>query len=175
MKNNFQLKIGDRFKYHHELYEICYIENETIRYSNSISGNMYFLTEYDLINKILNGDIKLTNLSIPQFHKNKALTIEEIYKYLNYVFSNKIPCSIKHLKNAIINITKENPNLRKISASTLARYIKIYRDNSDSFHGFYQGAGGNRSLRFPIEIEEIINEVISDFIKERGGPTCLNN
>ena len=167
MKNNFQLKIGDRFKYRDELYEICYIENETIRYSNSISGNMYFLTEYDLINKILNGDIKLTNLSIPQFHKNKALTIEEIYKYLNYVFSNKIPCSIKHLKNAIINITKENPNLRKISASTLARYIKIYRDNSDSFHGFYQGAGGNRSLRFPIEIEEIINEVISDFIKER--------
>ena len=167
MNNNFQLKIGDRFKYRDELYEICYIENETIRYSNSISGNMYFLTEYDLINKILNGDIKLTNLSIPQFHKNKALTIEEIYKYLNYVFSNKIPCSIKHLKNAIMNITKENPNLRKISASTLARYIKIYRDNSDSFHGFYQGAGGNRSLRFPIEIEEIINEVISDFIKER--------
>ena len=167
MKNNFQLKIGDRFKYRHELYEICYIENETIRYSNSTSGNMYFLNEYDLINKILNGDIKLTNLSIPQFHKNKALTIEEIFKYLNYVFSNKIPCSIKHLKNAIINITKENPNLRKISASTLARYIKIYRDNSDSFHGFYQGAGGNRSLRFPIEIEEIINEVISDFIKER--------
>ena len=167
MKNNFQLKIGDRFKYRDELYEICYIENENIRYSNSISGNMYFLTEYDLINKILNGDIKLTNLSIPQFHKNKALTIEEIFKYLNYVFSNKIPCSIKHLKNAIINITKENLNLRKISASTLARYIKIYRDNSDSFHGFYQGAGGNRSLRFPIEIEEIINEVISDFIKER--------
>jgi putative transposase len=28
------------------------------------------------------------------------------------------------LKIAIINITKENPNLRKISASTLARYIK---------------------------------------------------
>jgi len=167
MKNNFQLKIGDRFKYRDELYEICYIENETIRYSNSISGNMYFLTEYDLINKILNGDIKLTNLSIPQFHKNKALTIEEIFKYLNYVFSNKIPCSTKYLKIAIINITKENPNLRKISASTLARYIKIYRDNSDSFHGFYQGAGGNRSLRFPIEIEEIINEVISDFIKER--------
>jgi len=167
MKNNFQLKIGDRFKYRDELYEICYIENETIRYSNSISGNMYFLTEYDLINKILNGDIKLTNLSIPQFHKNKALTIEEIFKYLNYVFSNKIPCSIKHLKIAIINITKENPNLRKISASTLARYIKIYRDNSDSFHGFYQGTGGNRSLRFPIEIEEIINDVVSDFIKER--------
>lgn len=167
MKNNFQLKIGDRFKYRDELYEICCIENETIRYSNSTSGNMYFLNEYDLINKILNGDIKLTNLSIPQFHKNKALTIEEIFKYLNYVFSNKIPCSTKYLKIAIINITKENPNLRKISASTLARYIKIYRDNSDSFHGFYQGAGGNRSLRFPIEIEEIINEVISDFIKER--------
>lgn len=167
MKNNFQLKIGDRFKYRDELYEICYIENETIRYSNSISGNMYFLTEYDLINKILNGDIKLTNLSIPQFHKNKALTIEEIFKYLNYVFSNKIPCSIKHLKIAIINITKENPNLRKISASTLARYIKIYRDNSDSFHGFYQETGGNKSLRFPIEVEIIINEVILDFIKER--------
>ena len=141
MKNNFQLKIGDRFKYRHELYEICYIENEVIRYSNFINGNMHFITKDNLIQKILNGDIKLTNLSIPQFHKNKALTIEEIFKYLNYIFSNKIPCSIKHLKIAIINITKENPNLRKISASTLARYIKIYRDTSDSFHGFYQETG----------------------------------
>ncbi|OAL78256.1 DDE-type integrase/transposase/recombinase [Acinetobacter sp. SFA] len=167
MRNNTKLKIGDRFKYRDELYEICHIENEIIRYSNVISGNMYFITRDDLIQKILNGDIKLTNLSIPQFHKNKALTIEEIFKYLNYIFSNKIPCSIKHLKVAIINITKENPKLRKISASTLARYIKIYRDNSNSFHDFYQGTGGNRSLRFSIEIEEIINEVIFDFIKER--------
>lgn len=167
MKKNTKLKIGDRFKYRDEFYEICYVENEIIRYSNFINGNMHFITKDNLIQKILNGDIKLTNLSIPQFHKNKALTIEEIFKYLNYVFSNKVPCSIKHLKIAIINITKENPNLRKISASTLARYIKIYRDNSNSFHGFYQGIGGNRSLRFPVEIEEIINEVISDFIKER--------
>ncbi|MHA3104301.1 DDE-type integrase/transposase/recombinase [Acinetobacter sp. ANC 3791] len=167
MKNNTKLKIGDRFKYRDELYEICYIENENVRYSNFISGNMYFITKDDLIQKILNGDIKLTNLSIPQFHKNKALTIEEIFKYLNYIFSNKIPCSIKHLKIAIINITKENPDLRKISASTLARYIKIYRDNSDSFHGFYQETGGNKSFRFSIEVEKIINEVILDFIKER--------
>lgn len=167
MKKNTKLKIGDRFKYRDEFYEICYVENEIIRYSNFINGNMHFITKDNLIQKILNGDIKLTNLSIPQFHKNKALTIEEIFKYLNYIFSNKIPCSIKHLNVAIINITKENPNLRKISASTLARYIKIYRDNSDSFHGFYQGTGGNRSLRFPIEIEEIINEVIFDFIKEK--------
>jgi putative transposase len=40
---------------------------------------MHFITKDNLIQKILNGDIsELTNLSIPQFHKNKALTIEEI-------------------------------------------------------------------------------------------------
>lgn len=167
MKNNTKLKIGDRFKYRDECYEICHIENEIIRYSNFISGSMYFITEYALINKILNGDIKLTTLSIPDVHKNNALKIEEISKYLNYVFLNKTPCSIKHLNFAISNITKENPNLRKISASTLARYIKKYRDNSDSFHGFYQETGGNKSLRFPIEVEEIINEVVFDFIKKR--------
>ena len=167
MKNNTKLKIGDRFKYRDELYEICHIENETIRYSNFISANMYFITKDDLIQKILNGDIKLTTLSIPEVHKNNALKIEEISKYLNYVFLNKTPCSIKHLNFAISNITKENTNLRKISASTLARYIKKYRDNSDSFHGFYQETGGNKSLRFPIEVEEIINEVVFDFIKKR--------
>lgn len=167
MKNNFKLKIGDRINYHNENYEICYIENETIRYSNLINGNMYFITKDDLIQKTINGDIKLTNLSTPQSHKNQALTIEEIFKYLNYVFSNQIPCTIKKLKIAIIDITQENPNLRKISASTLARYIKKYRDNSDSFHGFYQESGGNKSLRFSIEVEKIISEVVSDFIKEK--------
>lgn len=128
---------------------------------------MYFITKDDLIQKILNGDVKFTNLSIPQFHKNKALTLEEIFKYLNYVFSKQIPCSNRKLKLAIKNIIKENPDLREISASTLAKYIKIYREKSDSFHGFYQEKGGNKSLRFPIEVEKIINEVILNFTKER--------
>ncbi len=167
MKNKLSLSIGDRFQYLNEHYEICHINNDVIRYSNFINGNMYFITKEDLIHKILNGDIKLISLSIPKTRKNQALTIEEIFKYLNYVSSNKTPCSIKSLKLAIINITRENPNLRKISASTLARYIKIYRDNSNSLQGFYQVTGGNTSLRFPIEIEKIINEVTADFIKKR--------
>ena len=167
MKNNFNLNIGDRFTYNDEYYEICYIEQETIRYSNFISGNMYFITKDDLIKKILYGDIKLTTLSTPLLHKNQTLTIDEIFQYIDYVFSNKIPCSIKHLNFAIINITQENPSLRKIAASTLARYIKKYRDNSNSFNVFYQGIGGNNSFRFSIEVEKIINEVILNFIKER--------
>ena len=167
MKNKFNINIGDRLKYLNEYYEICHIDNYVIRYSNFINGNMHFITKEDLIQKILCGDIKLLSLSIPKTRKNQALTIEEIFKYLNYVSSNKTPCSIKSLKLAIINITRENPNLRKISASTLARYIKIYRDNSNSLQGFYQVTGGNTSLRFPIEIEKIINEVTADFIKKR--------
>jgi len=167
MKNNFNLNIGDRFTYNDECYEICYIEQETIRYSHFISGNMYFITKDDLIKKILYGDIKLTTLSTPLLHKNQTLTIDEIFQYIDYVVSNKIPCSIKHLNFAIINITQENPSLRKIAASTLARYIKKYRDNSNSFNVFYQGIGGNNSFRFSIEVEKIINEVILNFIKER--------
>lgn len=167
MKNKLSINIGDRITYNDEFYEICYIEQDVIRYSNFINGNMYFITKDDLIQKILNGDVKFTNLSIPQFHKNKALTLEEIFKYLNYVFSKQIPCSNRKLKLAIKNIIKENPDLREISASTLAKYIKIYRDKSDSFHGFYQEKGGNKSLRFSIEVEKIINEVIFSFIKER--------
>lgn len=167
MKNNFNLNIGDRFTYNDECYEICYIEQETIRYSNFISGNMYFITKDDLIKKILYGDIKLTTLSTPLLHKNQTLTIDEIFQYIDYVVSNKIPCSIKHLNFAIINITQENPSLRRIAASTLARYIKKYRDNSNSLNVFYQGIGGNNSFRFSIEVEKIINEVLLNFIKER--------
>lgn len=167
MKNNFNLNIGDRFTYLNECYEICHIENEVIRYSNLISGSMHFTTEHSLINKITNGDIKLNTLSIQQLHKNQALTIEEISKYLNYIFNNNVPCTIKKLKNVIFKLRKDNPNLREISASTLARYIKKYRDSSNSFNSFYQATGGNRSLRFPIEVENIINEVIFEFIKER--------
>lgn len=150
MKNNFNPNIGDRFTYNDECYEICYIEQETIRYSNFISGNMYFITKDDLIKKILYGDIKLTTLSTPRLHKNQTLTIDEIFQYIDYVVSNKIPCSIKNLNFAIINITQENPSLRRIAASTLARYIKKYRDNSNSLNVFYQGIGGNNSFRFSI-------------------------
>ncbi|MDM1021063.1 hypothetical protein QSV37_12235 [Acinetobacter sp. VNK23] len=124
MKNNFKLNIGDRFTYLNENYEICYIENEVIRYSNFISGSMHFITEYNLVNKILNGDIKLTTLNIQKTHKNQKLTIDEISKYLTYIFSNKIPCTNKKLKSAILKLRKDNPNVREISASTLARYSK---------------------------------------------------
>lgn len=167
MKNNFSINIGDRITYNDESYEICYIENEVIRYSNLISGKMYFITHDDLINKIVCGDIKFTTLSIPKLHTNQALTINEISIYLKYFFSNDISCSKKSLNLAITNITKENPDLRKISASTLARYIKKYRDNSDSFDCFYQKSGGNKNFRFSIEVESIINEEIFNFIKEQ--------
>lgn len=167
MKNNFKLNIGDRFTYLNENYEICYIENEVIRYSNFASGSMHFITEYNLINKILSGDIKFTTLSIQKLHKNQALTIEEISKYLTYIFSNKIPCTNKKLKSAILKLRKDNPDLREISASTLARYIKKFRDDENSFNSFYQETGGNKSLRFSVEAENIINEVIIEFIKEQ--------
>ncbi|MFI8146857.1 transposase, partial [Acinetobacter sp. ABJ_C5_2] len=74
----------------------CYIENGVIRYANFINGSMHFITEHNLINKILSGDIKLTILSIPQTYKNQALKIEEISKYLSYIFSNKVPCTPKN-------------------------------------------------------------------------------
>ncbi len=70
MKNKLSINIGDRITYKDEFYEICYIEQDVIRYSNFINGNMYFITKDDLIQKISNGDVKFTNLSIPQFHKN---------------------------------------------------------------------------------------------------------
>ncbi|WP_267530441.1 DDE-type integrase/transposase/recombinase [Acinetobacter oleivorans] len=167
MKNNFKLNIGDRLTYLNECYEICYIENGVIRYANFINGNMHFITEHNLITKVLSGDIKLTILSIPQTYKNQALKIEEISKYLSYIFSNKVPCTPQKLENSILKVMKENPNLRKISASTLARYIKKYRDDANSFNCFYKEIGGNKSLRFPIQVENIINEVILEFIKER--------
>ncbi len=55
MKNKLSLSIGDRFQYLNEHYEICHINNDVIRYSNFINGNMYFITKEDLIHKILNG------------------------------------------------------------------------------------------------------------------------
>ena len=167
MKNNFNLNIGDRFTYLNEIFEITYIEKDVIRYSNFINGNMYFITLDNLIQKILDGDINLNIIKTPQLHKNQALTIDEIFKYLTYVISNKTICSDKHLSLAIEHITNENQNLRKISSSTLARYLKKYRDSSNSFQCFYQEMGGNKSLRFPLEIEMIINQVISEFIKEK--------
>lgn len=167
MKNNFNLNIGDRFTYLNEIFEITYIEKDVIRYSNFINGNMYFITLDNLIQKILDRDINLNIIKTPQLHKNQALTIDEIFKYLTYVISNKTTCSDKNLSLAIEHITNENQNLRKISSSTLARYLKKYRDSSNSFQCFYQEMGGNKSLRFPLEIEMIINQVISEFIKEK--------
>lgn len=86
MKNNFSINIGDRITYNDENYEICHIENDVIRYSNLVSGNMYFITYDDLTNKIICEDIKFTTLSIPKLHTNQALTINEISIYLKYFF-----------------------------------------------------------------------------------------
>ena len=52
MKNKLSINIGDRITYKDEFYEICYIEQDVIRYSNFINGNIYFITKDDLIQKI---------------------------------------------------------------------------------------------------------------------------
>lgn len=167
MKNNFSINIGDRITCNDENYEICYIDKEDIRYSNLINGNMHFITYDDLVNKIVCGDIKFAPLGIQKLHRNQSLTINEISIYLKYFFSNDVSCSKKSLNLAIVNIMKENTDLRKISASTLARYIKKYRDNSNSFDCFYQKSGGNKNFRFSIEVESIINEEVFNFIKKQ--------
>lgn len=173
MKNNFKINIGDRIKYLNEIYEICYTDSEEIRYSNFISGKMYFINKSDLINKIINGDMELTSIYLPDKNKNQILEIHEINKYLEYIFQNKIPCSTKKLKLAIEIIIERNPSLKKISASTLARYIKKFKEGSNTYSKFNHTSNGNKSLRFSLEIEQIITDVIFQIIikKESFNPS----
>lgn len=174
MKNKFNINIGDRFTKNYQNFEICFIDQQTIRYANIDSSLMHFITFDDLISKISTKEIVYNSIYINKLHSNHRATLEDINKYLTYVFENKISCSKKHLRIAIKEISALYPDIKLVSDSTLARYIKKYRDNFSSYEIFYNKSSGNTSLRFPIYIENIITEVLLEIIKEKECFTAID-
>ncbi|MFL9491515.1 transposase [Acinetobacter baumannii] len=174
MINKFNINIGDRFSMNYQNFEICYIDHELIRYANFDSSQMHFITFDSLISKISTKEIIYNSLYINKLHPNHRTPIEDISKYLNYFFENNISCSKKHLRIAIEQISLIYPEIKIISDSTFARYIKKYRDNFSSYEVFYAKPTGNTSLRFPIYIENIITEVLLEIIKEKGCFTAID-
>ncbi|WP_343569212.1 transposase [Acinetobacter sp.] len=167
MNNKLQIKIGDRFTYYGDIFEICFIDQHQIRYADINGGQMYFITPDDFLNKIISGDYKYDQYYLPSLHKNVKVSTHEIHHYLNHVICNEIPCSKPKLEVAIQQVIALHPNFQQISPSTLARYLKKYRDNSNNYNSLHSKRGGNNSLRFPLFIENIINEAIFEFINKR--------
>ncbi|XZV30825.1 transposase [Acinetobacter baumannii] len=174
MKNKFNINIGDRFTMNYQNFEICYIEQQSIRYANIDSSQMHFITLDDLISKIANKEIIYSSLYVKKLHQNYKAPIEDISKYLNYVFTNNISCSKRNLRIAIEQTYSLYPKIKLISDSTLARYVKKYRDNFSSYEFFYSKQTGNTSLRFPIYIENIITEVLLEIIMEKEYFTAID-
>lgn len=52
MKNNFNINIGDRFTLNYQNFEICHVDQQSIRFANIDSSSMHFITYDDLISKI---------------------------------------------------------------------------------------------------------------------------
>ncbi|HGH1365281.1 TPA: transposase [Acinetobacter baumannii] len=167
MNKILNFKIGDRFSCFGDVYEICFSDIYQIRYANINGGQMYFITPEDFLNKTISGEYKYDQYSLPKLHKNLKVTTHEIHIYLNYVICNAVPCSKQKLEIAIQKVVSLNPGVHQISPSTLARYLKIYYENSNNYDSFYGPSGGNKSLRFPLFIENIINEEIFKFINKR--------
>lgn len=174
MKNDISISIGDRFDYKEQVYEICYNEFDTIRYAEVKGGKMHFITKEDFTKKIITGEINYHEIKKRSTHKNLALNINEVDIYINYITENKISTSQKKLEKAINNVRILNPEIKYIAPSTLARYIRKIKSNNNNKACLYTKAKGNKYPRFSLEIENIINEEISNFIYKKEKYTALD-
>lgn len=163
MQNILKFNIGDRFTKNHKIYEICYIDKETLRYANFASGSMHNIKLIDFERLILLGEIQHQSLCTTNTHHNLSLSIDEIKIYLDYLEINNISNSQQKLKTAIDTVKELNPFITLISPSTLHRYRKKFRDNFHSYSAFDVKMQGNFSNRFSLETEIIINRVVAEF------------
>ncbi|RZK16349.1 MAG: hypothetical protein EOO43_14585, partial [Flavobacterium sp.] len=161
MKKLIRPSVGMRFNLKGSEFEIVFIARGVIRYASDAGGRQFRIdvdrfhllnedAEITLIDPHIDGQISL--LLAPQQIRQKRY-IDAAINELEY------PTAPRLLEPLIENISQEISDPRPPSVRTVARWVQKYNENNKEIDITSLGKG-NRTYRFSIEIEVLLNEAI---------------
>lgn len=167
MQPQFTPTPGFRFtfsKYEDQIFEISYIGNNKILFTAVIGGKQYFIDANDFDERYKQGEILC--VLAPEKLLTNPKSCEEIHRKEYYIkhalLQLTYPTSLKLLPKFIESIAYELKDPTPPSPRTLARWIYTYRCHSHNKLSLNKQRKGNKTLRFPTQIYQILNQGIQE-------------
>jgi putative transposase len=158
---HYELNLGMRFQLKGVEFEVVYILRGSLRYASTTGGQQFHMDVEKFHTLVELGELVLLNTpNDGQISLIDAPTKLRVIRYVDAALKElKHPTVPRLLKPLIENVSRQINDKAPPGATTLARWIKKYRDNNNNVDILLKNKG-NRSSRFSIDIELLINEAI---------------
>lgn len=166
---------GMRFTLYGSEYEVTYTANERVRYAAHQGGRPYIISTQKLQELveckkaiILNKDASI------EFTQNTIYSIERKHKYVHAATNNlEHPNSKKLLPAIIKEVAKTIDDQSPPSFSTVTKWIRSYIQNGRASLP-PKSRPGNKTFRYPPEVEALISEAIENEFLLSERRSCLD-
>jgi len=185
MSTQFIPRVGMRFELLDTEYEIAAIRKDNIRSSAVIGGRVYKIDVIRFNQLYKSKKLKILNDKLIEKNertvKPDELSISEAeimnyrLKYVRYIINKTIYFGSKrHLEPLIEEVAAQHRHKTHPSYATLRRWLKRYISSSRNPLSLVPNNKdkGNRTIRFDLSIERIINEKIDKYYLNEQKPTC---
>ncbi|WP_343597730.1 Mu transposase C-terminal domain-containing protein [Acinetobacter sp.] len=157
---------GFRFTFadHEHVFEITSSNYGVIRYASIAGGKPFSISAITFETRYKTGDIQCVFAPEKLFiNPDSCSTIRRKERYvLTALAKLTAPTSIEPLRELIKEIALEIEDASPPSARTVARWILQYRMSSHNALSLSEHGKGNKTLRYPPEVYQIIKQVISE-------------
>lgn len=168
-------KMGLRFSLVGSSYEVVFVHAGIVRYSAKIGGKTYRISTEKFNEKYTLGEIQVdidATKSLLSEVETQILMRKQVYIKRTIVEVTHL-YSKSEIRIIIRDTAKEINDLNPPNPRTVMRWIKVYLDSGKDLYALNKLRTGNKFLRFPIEVEEIIQNAIQErFLAKREKVSC---
>ena len=167
--------MGLRFSLAGSNYEVVFVHGAVVRYSAKVGGKIYKMALEKFNEKFSLGeiqfDINATECLLSEI-KTQILMRKQAY-IKNTIVDVKHLYSKSEVRTVIRKTAKQINDLNPPVPRTVMRWVEVYLDAGKDLYALNKFRVGNKFLRFPIEVEELIQKSIQElFLAKQEIVTC---
>lgn len=170
MNNKNLPKEGYRFEMYGNHYDITAVISGNVRFSSVKGGKIYNISLEDFIYKIDNHEfLYIETPYYPLLDKDNYAVISRKKRYIEAVLALQYMFSNHAVQDAIEEVASAINDQTPPCSRTVMRWVKKF-NTAESFLNDFEPNKGNLSLRFSIEIENIINHGLNEYFLKPKEP-----
>jgi transposase InsO family protein len=167
--------MGLRFSLAGSNYEVVFVHGAVVRYSAKVGGKIYKMAIEKFNEKFSLGEIQFDiNATVCLLSEKETQILMRKQAYIkNTIVDVKHLYSKSEVRTVIRKTAKQINDLNPPVPRTVMRWVEVYLDAGKDLYALNKFRVGNKFLRFPIEVEELIQKSIQElFLAKQEIVTC---
>lgn len=178
MKSVIEPKLGTRFTIHGARFEISFIADGMVRYSSSAGGQVHRMPYAKFLDLQIQGSLDVSDATnaVINTYSSHASIIK--YRYIEAAIRTlPHPTARAPLAEVIRTVCADLSDAKPPSVRTVSYWIANFKQRKEESLPPRYSRRGNRTIRFAVEVEQLISEAIEEqFLRrERGGGDAVHS